>query len=377
MEVIERYIEGLLNSTPEKPLWNQEMILQGKKTSWNYIDGCMMTAFLALYEETEERKYLDFVKNYIDYFIDDGGNILTYREEEFNLDNINEGRALFSLYKIYKEEKFRKAIERLYVQIRIQPRTKEGNFWHKKIYPDQIWLDGLYMAQPFYLEYEKRFNNKENYYDILNQFRNVHALLRNGETGLYYHAYDSSKRMYWCDNTTGLSPHYWLRAQGWYYMALVDLLELTEERDLDFRREIAVMFQELTDSILKYQDTSGMWYQIIDHGDRKDNYQETSGSAIISYALLKAVHLGFLPEKYTSYGIKAFEGICDKYLYEKEGKLNLGGTCLVAGLGGKEKRDGSFDYYMSEPIVENEAKGIAPFILAYIYYRKFRGELPK
>ena len=370
MKLLDRYIEELLESTPERPLWNQEMIRRGKKTSWNYIDGCMMTAFLALHHKTGDSRYRNFVKNYIDYFITEEGRILTYEEDDYNLDSINEGRALFPLYDIYREEKYIKAIKALFRQLKNQPRTKEGNFWHKKIYPHQIWLDGLYMAQPFYTEYEKRFNNKRNYNDIFKQFRNVRSLLRDPESGLYYHAVDSSRQMFWCDGKTGLSSLFWLRATGWFYMALVDVLELLNGQDEKFRSELTGIFRELTDTLLNFQDTSGMWYQIIDQGDREGNYLETSGSAIISYALLKAVRLGILPGEYRFPGELAFEGICGRYLREKDGKMCLGGTCLMAGLGGKNHRDGSFEYYISEPVVENEAKGIAPFILAYINLEK-------
>ncbi|MDC7232876.1 MAG: glycoside hydrolase family 88 protein [Spirochaetales bacterium] len=364
--MIQDYIDSLLHSTPEHPLWNQEWIRQNKKAGWNYIDGCMMTAFLSLYDKKRERKYLDFVKNYIDYFIQDDGSIKTYCEEEYNLDNINEGRVLFRLYDEFGEERYRKAIETLYTQLQNQPRTKEGNFWHKKIYPHQVWLDGLYMAQPFYLEYEKRFNSRKNYGDILRQFLNTEKYLKDQETGLYYHAYDSSRKMYWCDPETGRSPHFWLRAMGWYYMALVDVLEILDSED-KYRGSYIRLFQDLTLALLKYQDDSGMWYQIIDKAHIPPNYPETSGSAIIAYALFKAVRLNILPAEIRGRAEKAFKGISEKYLTVREEEISLGGTCLVAGLGGKEERDGSFRYYMSEPVVENEAKGIAPFILAYIY----------
>lgn len=366
--MIDKYIEQLLTkSSPEKPFWNQEMILQGKKAYWNYIDGCMMTAFLNLYEKTGEQKYLTFVDDFIGYFVEKNGNIKTYEIYELNLDNINQGRSLFKLYEYTGKEKYRKAIDYVYKQIELQPRTKEGNFWHKNIYPNQVWLDGLYMAMPFYLEYEKKFNNKKNYPDILRQILNVVKVMRDNNTGLYYHAYDSSRESFWCNKTTGLSQNFWLRATGWFVMAMVDVLEILDESDSEMVREITNIFKGFVESLLKYQDKSGMWFQVPDKPDGINNYLETSGSAIISYAILKAVSLNILPESYKENGIKAFNGIKDKYLTTKGETLNLGGTCLVAGLGGKDKRDGSYEYYMSEPIVENEAKGIAPFILAYLY----------
>lgn len=368
MNMIEAYIKELFqNSSPEKPLWNQEMILQGKKPHWNYIDGCMMTAALMLYENTENPKYLEFTDNFLDYFVNEDGNIRTFHEEEYNLDNINEGKALFKLYDYTGRGKYRKALDTIYKQIKNQPRTKDGNFWHKKIYPNQVWLDGLYMALPFYMEYEKRFNKKKNYPDIMNQIRNVVLRMKDKDTGLYFHAYDSTRQMFWCNPETGLSNHFWLRSIGWFVMALVDILEILEPSDVEITTEISTLFKDLIKALIFYQDSSGMWYQIIDRGQKEGNYLETSGTAIISYAILKAVHLEILPESYRKFGLYAFDGICRKYLYEKSGKMNLGGICLVAGLGGKDKRDGSFEYYISEPVVKNEAKGIAPFLLAYIY----------
>lgn len=368
MEQIEKYIDQLLNeSSAERPMWNQEMILEKKKTKWNYIDGCMMTAFLRLYNKTADVKYINFVKEFIDYFVEESGDIKTFDVEEYNLDNINEARSLFVLYDHTGDEKYKLALDNIYRQLEGQPRTKEGNFWHKQIYPNQVWLDGIYMALPFYMEYDKRFNNKGNYDDIRTQLENVVKFMKNSETGLYYHAFDSSREMFWCDKETGLSRHYWLRATGWFVMALVDLMEILDESDVDFKNFVSGIFKDLVSSVLKYQEESGMWYQVVDLIDREPNYLETSGTAIISYAILKAVDLGILPKSYKEFGIKAFNGICDKYLTFEGDKPSLGGTCLVAGLGGKNRRDGSFDYYMSEPVVKNEAKGIAPFLLAYVY----------
>ncbi len=368
MTAISRYIEQLLESSAEKPLWNQEKIRQNKKGSWNYIDGCMMTAFMDLYEMTGDSRYLTFVKDFIDSFVNADGTIRSYDSEEFNLDHINEGRVLFRLYDIFGEKRYKKALDLLCEQLIYQPRTGEGNFWHKKIYPHQVWLDGLYMAQPFYLEYGIRFNDRKNYNDILNQFRNVQRLMKDADTGLYYHGYDSSRSQPWCDPKTGCSSQFWLRSLGWFYMALVDMLDLLKPWDGCLYSTVKEIFTDLTEALLRYQDRdTGMWFQIIDKKERKPNYPETSGSAILAYALFKAVKLGVLPQSYRIRAEQAFKGICTRYLHDRDGVLTLGGICLVAGLGGPDQRDGSFDYYMSEPVVENEAKGIAPFLLAYIH----------
>jgi unsaturated rhamnogalacturonyl hydrolase len=178
--------------------------------------------------------------------------------------------------------------------------------------------------------------------------------------------------MFWCDKETGLSQNYWLRALGWFVMSQVDVLEILDKtEDAEFYNTISDIFRDLINALLRYQDESGMWYQVVDRGDDERNYLETSGSSIIAYAILKAVHLGILTQEFAAYGKKAFVGICEKYLYrDDKGKMCLGGTVLVGGLGGKQKRDGTFEYYMSEPVVENEAKGIAPFLLAYIYLKE-------
>lgn len=374
MKLIQNYITYLMNaSQPDKPIWNIEKILEGKKPSWNYIDGCMIKAMLELHYITGEQDYLEFSKNFIDYYVQEDGSIRSYKIEEYNLDNINEGKVLFDLYRIYGEEKYAKALHLLYRQLQEQPRIKAGNFWHKQIYPNQVWLDGLYMALPFYLEYENTFGDGSNYDDIFDQIIHVDNVMRDPLTGLSYHAYDESREMFWCDSETGLSRHFWIRAMGWYLMALVDVLEKTDTAKANGKdRKVLQIFRSSIDAMLKFQDKSGMWYQVIDQTEREGNYLETSGSAIISYAILKAVRLGYLPESYRIYGERSFDGIQENKLYEKDGHMNLGGICLVAGLGGKQMRDGSYEYYLSEPVVENEAKGVAPFLLAYTEIIRFR-----
>ncbi len=375
LPVFEKYIDQLIEkSTLDMPVWNIERARAGKAAGWNYIDGCMILAFLETYRATGEKKYYEFADAFIDYRVREDGTINGYSVEEYNIDSVNAGKTLFALYEMNGKEKYRKAIDLIYSQVKSQPRTEEGNFWHKKIYPDQVWLDGLYMGQPFYMEYETKFNNKKNYGDIFSQFSNVVKHMRDGKTGLYYHCYDASKKAFWCDKETGLSQHFWLRALGWYAMALLDTLDKCEPGEeyaeqYDWLRKT---FVQLMDDMLKFQDESGMWYQLPALGGREPNYLETSGSAIMSYSLLKGVRLGFLPESYREYGIKAFQGICDKYLKETENGLNLGGICLVAGLGPQDnpKRDGTFEYYMSEPIVENDAKGVGPLLLAYTELRR-------
>ena len=209
-------------------MWNIEKLKQGNNSTWNYIDGCMIKAVLAMYTITKEEKYLKFADEFIDYRVNEDGTINGYDINEKNIDNVNAGKTLFELYDLTGKEKYRKAIDLVYSQIEIMPRTASGNFWHKLIYPQQVWLDGLYMGQPFYMEYETRFNNKKNYSDIYNQFRFVINNMRNPLNGLYFHAMDTSREAFWCDKVTGLSQCTWLRASGWYAMALLDTLEKTD-----------------------------------------------------------------------------------------------------------------------------------------------------
>lgn len=368
IRILDNYIDQLLKkSTPQAPVWNIEKIKNGAPSTWNYIDGCMIKAILELYHITQNEKYLEFADAFIDYFVQEDGSITSYDPKEYNLDNVNAGKTLFDLYELTGREKYRKAIDTVYSQLKGQPRTSTGNFWHKMIYPNQIWLDGLYMAQPFYMQYEVTYNNSANCRDSFEQFLHVYDLMKDTRNGLYYHAYDDSRESFWCDPVTGLSDNFWLRALGWYAMALIDTMEVMPESMAQEKEKLGIIYKELIDAMLPYQDKeTGMWYQVVNRGRIKPNYLETSGSAIFAYAIMKSVRLGYLDESYFAFGEKAFTGICKTYLSEENGELQLGGICLVAGLGNKEMREGTFDYYMREPIVKNEAKGVAPLILAYI-----------
>lgn len=372
MDRIEKYIDELMEkSTPDRPIWNIEKILQGAKSTWNYIDGCMIKAILEMYAITKNENYFQFADAFIDAKVREDGTIDGYDVKELNIDNVNAGKTLFELFDLTGKEKYRKAIDLIYSQIQLMPRTKEGSFWHKNIYPNQVWLDGLYMCQPFYMEYETRFNDKKNYDDIYNQFFLVVKNMRDERTGLYYHAFDYSREMFWCDKVTGLSSNYWLRALGWYAMAMLDTLDKADPAVSEPYEKLKKIFVDFMDAMLRYQDESGMWYQVVNLGDMDRNYLETSGSSIMAYALLKGVRLGFLPESYKEFGKKAFDGICkNKLSSDENGELHLDGICLVAGLGGKDRRDGTYGYYMSEPVVKDDAKGVGPFLLAYTEMRR-------
>ncbi len=374
-KIIDKYINNLIDkSAPGKPYWNIEVIREGKPCKWNYIDGCMTSSLIELYKMTGDKKIYDFTKAYIDYFVQEDGTIKEYSKEKYSTDDIAEGRTLFSLYDISKEEKYLKAINNIYEQIKEQPRTPEGNFWHKKVYTNQIWLDGLYMAQPFYLTYETRFNKMEHYNDIINQFENVRKLMFDEKKKLYYHGYDASKSIFWADPKTGLSKNFWLRSIGWFTVALADCSEIINQQMYDEYRTFTKLLKEIIDSLLTYQDKdTKMFYQVVDKAGAEGNYVETSGSAMIAYSILKGARLGILPERYYQIGLDIFNGICEHSLKEVNGELNLDNICLVAGLGPENnpRRDGSYEYYISEPVVCNDAKGVGAFIMAYIEVLKY------
>lgn len=372
-KTIDKYIERLISeSTPDKPIWNIENIRQNKPPRWNYIDGCMLTSLISLYDYTKNQKYLDFVTNFVDFYVSEDGSILGYDQTHYSTDDVSESRILFDLYKYTNNPKYLKAINLSYNQVKAHPRTEAGNFWHKQIYPNQVWLDGIYMMQPFYTRYETLFNNKINYPDIVGQIKLVRKLMFDENKKLYYHCYDETKSMFWANKETGLSKHFWLRAIGWFLAGIVDVYEYLEDEKL--RADLKVILTEALEGLMQYQDSNTkMFYQIVDLGARTPNYLETSGSLLVAYAMLKGARLLATDKKYQQLGLEIFNGVVKNRLTEIDGKLNLTGICLVAGLGPKDnlRRNGSFDYYMSEPIVENDAKGVGPLILAYSEVLKF------
>jgi len=337
------------------------------QTYWNYEDGCVLMGCKQLYEATGERKYFDFIINYLDPLIDNDGTIKNYEIGKQNIDSFNCGKVLFIAYQETGNEKYRKAIDFLIKRLMAHPRISSGNFWHKDIYPNQVWLDGLYMAQPFYMEYETRFNNKENYNDILNQFENVRKYMFNEEKGLYYHGYDDARIQPWADKATGRSKNFWLRSQGWYIMSLVDTIDAMSKEIYEHYRRLCELFKEAVLGILKYQDEkTKLFYQVVDHPEAEGNYTETSGSAMIAYSIMKACRMGILnSEKYAGIGIEIFDSIVRHKLVFENGSCKLTDICRVAGLGPGDKRDGSVEYYIGEEVVSDDSKGVGPFMMAY------------
>lgn len=364
---IDAYVHSLIrNSSPEVTAWNIEKARAGKKANWNYIDGCMLGALLEFSRITGDPSGFEFVERFVSSFVLEDGTIRTWEKDKQTLDDINEGRVLFELYEKTGKEKYRLAADALHAALMEQPRTHEGSFWHKKIYPHQVWLDGIYMAQVFEALHQKHFG-KADYGDILAQLRIVRERMFDEEKRLYIHGYDASREAFWADRETGRSQSFWLRAMGWFAAALADLCEiLPEDKAHDLPR---VLLREMMEGVAAYADeATGMYYQVVDQGTREGNYLETSGSSMIAYAMLKGARLGVLDQKYAAKGQKTFDGIVKRYLSFDGETMNLGGICLVAGLGPQSdrRRDGTYAYYISEPVVQNDAKGAAPLVMCYM-----------
>lgn len=347
-------------------IWTDDGNPAGIPRSWTYEQGVQLKAVEQIWYATGDPKYYSFIKSGMDFWFDKDGKLSKYDAGEYNIDHVTPGRAIITLYRVSNEEKYKKAAETIRSQLKTHPRTKEGGFWHKKIYPYQMWLDGLYMGEPFYAEYSMVWN-ENNWDDIANQFVWMEKHARDPKTGLLYHGWDESKQQKWANKETGLSPHVWGRAMGWYAMALVDVLDYFPKNN-PRRAELVAILNREAEAITKYQDKkTGVWYDIIDLPTRPKNYLESSGSAMFVYALAKGVRQGVLPEKYLATANKGWAGIRQEFIKEQpNGTLNWEGTVSVSGLGGNPYRDGSFDYYMSEKLRTNDAKGLGPAVMAAV-----------
>ena len=337
----------------------------GYPSRWTYDHGLVLKGIERVYTATNDKQYFEFIQRSMDHFVSDDGSIRTYKIDEYNIDNILPGRNLLFLYKTTGAEKYRKAAALLREQLKTHPRTSEGGFWHKKIYPSQMWLDGLYMGEPFYAEYAKTFNDDAAFDDIAKQFILMERHARDDKTGLLYHGWDESKQQRWANPTSGRSPNFWGRAMGWYAMALVDTLDYFPAKHPQ-RAELIAILNRLARAVAKYQDPrSGLWYQVLDKGGAKGNYLESSAACMFVYALAKGVRNGYLNASYLKVSTDGYRGIQREFVkYDTDGHFNLAGTVSVAGLGGNPYRDGSYEYYLSEKVVTNDPKGVGAFLLA-------------
>jgi unsaturated rhamnogalacturonyl hydrolase len=334
---------------------------------WDYTAGLMLVALHRVGETTHDPRYDAYVRRSVDALVQPDGHIAGYDAAELNLDQINEGRALFPLIDATHDVRYAKAADLLRDQLRRQPRTSEGGFWHKKIYPQQMWLDGLYMAEPFYAEYALRHRDTAAMNDVARQFLLVARRLRDPKTGLYYHAWDAAHTQPWADSATGLSKIFWGRAVGWYLMAAVDVLDDLPKTHRN-RAELVRVVQQLAAAVARVQDPpTGVWWQVLDQPDRARNYLEASASAMFTYAFAKGARLGYLGPEYRVLANRAFDGMLAQFVTARpDGLVSIGGICKVAGLGGNPPRDGSYGYYVSEPVVADDYKGVGAFVLAAV-----------
>jgi len=334
---------------------------------WHYENGLMLKAIQQVWLKTEDARYWQFIKDTVDLLVDTEGHIRTYSIEEYSLDQINPGKILFPLYRVTGDERYRTAIYLLREQLRGQPRASEGGFWHKKIYPYQMWLDGIYMASPFYAEFGKTFDEPAAFDDVAHQIILIERRTRDPKTGLLYHGWDESKQQRWANPKTGCSPHFWGRAMGWYVMAIVDVLDHLPQEHAR-REDIIEILGRVMVALVSVQDKpTGLWYQVLDQGNREGNYLEASASCMFVYAIAKAIRQGYLAKTYLDVAHNGYQGILDNLIrVDEQGLVNLEKTCGGAGLGGTPYRDGSYEYYIGEKIVTNDYKGVGPFILASI-----------
>ncbi len=345
-------------------IWKDSFALDGKPAKWTYDMGVVLKGMEDLWYKMGDAKYFSYIQKQVDVFVKDDGSIKTYKAEDFNIDNVCNGRVLMSLFKVTNNEKYWKAATTLRKQLSKQPRTKEGGFWHKKIYPNQMWLDGLYMGEPFYCEYAEFTNDTAAFNDIANQFIWMEKHSRDTKTGLLYHAWDESKEQKWANKTTGCSPNFWARAMGWYATALVDVLDYFPENHPKGKDLIAIL-NRLTIAVEKQQQKqSGLWFDVMNIPANPKNYLEASASCQLVYAIAKGVRKGYIPATKIAIAKKGYDGIVKQFIKEENGQTNLTGTVKVSGLGGNPYRDGSFEYYMSEPVITNDPKGLGVFLMA-------------
>ncbi|HVF40940.1 MAG TPA: glycoside hydrolase family 88 protein [Gemmatimonadaceae bacterium] len=339
-------------------------------TRWDYTAGVVLLAIDRVATARRDDSLHQYVRRNMDRFVQANGSITGYKMEEYNLDQIAQGRLLLVLDKRTRDSRYAKAASLLREQLRKHPRTSEGGFWHKQIYPQQMWLDGLYMAGPFYAEFAGINGEAAAFDDVVKQFLLVTRHTRDPRTGLMYHGWDAAKTQKWANRETGLSPNFWGRAIGWYMMGAVDALDYIPRAHRD-RAALIRTIKDAAEAVARVQDpVSGLWWQVLDEPNRTGNYLEASASSMFVYALAKAARLGYIDPQYRGIAVRGFDGLVrDLVKTGPDGHPSLTNICQVAGLGGNLRkdgsyRDGSFAYYVSEPIVADDYKGVGPFIMA-------------
>ncbi len=327
--------------------------------------GTLLEGVDAAWLNTADARYYNYIKKSVDQFVNADGSMPTYKVEENQLDSILLGRQLLLLYGVTQDKRYATAATTLYQQLMHQPRTASGGFWHKQKYPNQMWLDGLYMAEPFYAEYAVTFHHPEAFSDIAHQFALMDEHARDAKTGLLYHGWDESKQERWANKQTGLSQEFWARAIGWHMMALVDTLSYYPEGDPG-RKQLIALLEKDAAAVARFQDSkTGLWYQVMDKGAAKGNYFESSAACMFVYSLAKGVREGYLPQSYLANADRGYKGILSHFIQTGPGDdVSLTSTVKGAGLGGDPYRDGSYAYYIGEKVAANDSKGVGAFLLA-------------
>ncbi len=356
-----------------------------KKPKWSYVMGIEMEGMLDAHNRYPDGNddIMAYLKEYPETMISDKGEVTGYKYEDFNLDNIRTAKFIERMQRIYPRKGNEKALKMFFKQLQHQPRTKDGVFWHKAIYANQVWLDGIFMGLPFYTNYtmEYKKGNKKYLDDIVSQIVTTDKRTYDPKTGLWKHAWDETHKQFWANPENGQSKHTWARALGWYTMAMVEVLDALPQ-DYARRAEVVDLFRKAMTAVVRYQDkATGVWYDVMDVNDPR-NYLEATASSMFTYCLLKGARLGYLDGSFLKAGQKAYAGLLKQFVRVNDDKtISLTRCCSVSGLGpgpgpyvqpGREnyKRDGSFDYYMSEPIRDNDPKGVGPFIWASLEMEK-------
>lgn len=349
------------------------------RLKWDYCHGLELRAFLYTAEKHNRQDIRDYALSYADTMVNADGSIKKYKLKDYSLDRINSGKYLFDVYDLTGEERYKKALDLLRSQFNGQPRNDDGGFWHKKVYPHQVWLDGIYMGSPFLAEYASRYESGElqtrDYADVVNQVLMASYHTYDYDSRLFLHACDVSRQMFWCDPVTGKSKHCWGRALGWYSMAIVDNLDFLPA-NFDNRQKVIDILLHIASQLKRYADPeTGLWYQVMDCSGEPGNYLESSASCMFTYALYKGVRLGVLPKSYLAVADKAWQSILDRFIKTDEnGLISITEACAVAGLGGKENRSGDYQYYINEKKRDNDPKAVGPFILTALEVERLQNK---
>ncbi len=358
----------------EMPRSEERIVRRNGKAHWDYTAGLFTLSLLKLGEVTGDPRYADYTARTLGSLITSDGRIQGYRADEYNIDHINPGKTVLGLWQLTREERYRIAALTLRRQLDTHPRTSEGGFWHKQRYPHQMWLDGLYMASPFYAQCAVLFQEPATSFDdVVRQIRLVGRHTWDEPTGLFRHGWDEKRQQDWADKDTGRSACCWGRAVGWYAMSMVDVLEFLPA-DHAGRAEVTAQLDRLCAGMVRHQDSAtGLWWQVVDQGGRDGNYLEATVATMMAYTMAKGIHRGWLPRTHEPALKKAWQGILAHFIRQDDGpeRISLVRCCSVAGLG--YGRDGSYAYYLKEPIVDNDLKGVGPFILAGIEMQRLLG----